>query len=161
MQLFMIPPWVNVAAVVSATSLVLWKGGWRERTLAAMILLAFLPSYGLEFLGDCRGWPPWNMPVGFYWAVDIVELATCVAFALSSNRYWAIWASSLNLLGPATRIVRSLVPSVSHWAYLSAQIIWFYLLLAVLLGGVWEARRARRGAPSEARRARRGAPSEG
>jgi hypothetical protein len=143
LQLFYIPPWTNLTVGVAVTSLVLWKGGWRERTLAAMILSADVFGYGVQCMGYYWGWQPWPVPPWFGWTVDIGELATCVAFALSSNRYWTIWASSACLLGPATRIVRSAVPGVTPWAYQSAQVIWWYLLLAVLLGGVWEAHRSR------------------
>jgi hypothetical protein len=151
-----IPPWVNVAATVSATSVTLWLGGWRERTLAAFILVTFFPAYGMAAIDLYMGRPQWHPPYGFYWAVDMVELAICLAFALTSNRYWTIWASSLCLLGPATRLVRQSFPGVTPYAYASAQIIWFYLLLAVLVGGAWEARRFHSGAgPSISSRAAR------
>ncbi|MEO8115417.1 MAG: hypothetical protein ABI655_13605 [Phenylobacterium sp.] len=142
MQLFTIPPWINVAVAASVLSLVLWKGGWRERLLAATLMVTFLGSYGVQAVGLYAGRQPWRIPGWYGLGGDLVVLAICLTVALSSGRYWTIWASSLALLILVTHLLRPFATGVTMWAYQSAQLVWLYLLLAVLLGGAWQGSRS-------------------
>ncbi|MEO8115570.1 MAG: hypothetical protein ABI655_14380 [Phenylobacterium sp.] len=135
MQLFIIPPGVSTVSVGAVVSLVLWKGDWRGRVIASLELTMYLTE---------NDWiVPWRRPVGYTLALDIVTLAACVACALRGDRYWTLWASSIALLIVATDLVRPLAGGITKWAYLSAQWTWNYLMLAVLLSGVWSIHRAR------------------
>lgn len=143
MQLFTIPPLINLALTASATLVVIWRGGWRERTLALTMLLTILP-YGVSVCALQFGRSPWQVPEPFLIVVGVGHLSLCLAFALRSDRYWTIWASALGVLSVATYVAKGLMPEFGAWAYASAQIVWCYLVLVVLLVAAWQSDRARR-----------------
>ncbi|MEO8115568.1 MAG: hypothetical protein ABI655_14370 [Phenylobacterium sp.] len=138
MQLFTVPGPVNLGYVLAATSLALWKGGWPGRTVAVALLLV-----NLQHLAFWAGSPSWGLPLWYEAGEDIVMLAVCLACALRSDRYWTLWASSFALLILMMDLVRPLTTGVTNWAYASSQLVWFYLLLAVLLSSAWPSGRAR------------------
>jgi hypothetical protein len=137
----MIPPWINILASVVALSLVIWKGGRRERMLAWLLLATFLPHYGSESLRWYFGWQPWRFPLWLMLAVGVVKLALCLVFALRSDRYWTIWAAALSLLILATYLAKALAHGAGPWAHASAQFVWWYLMLGVLLFAAWQSSR--------------------
>lgn len=76
--------------------------------------------------------------------VDIVALVVLVGLALTSTRYWPLWAAGFHLLAVITHWLHRLDPTVGSWAYVTAGIIWGYLLLWSLAFGTWGAWRDRR-----------------
>jgi len=137
LHLFVIPNWAYTSYGVAVPLLALWRGGWRERAVAAPLLVDFVT----ESLLDLHP-PDW---LDMSWGALI--LAVCVACALRSNRYWTIAASSFAVLRLVTYFLQ-FVPGVGLWAYLSAERVWGILLLSSLLAGVWPP--ARPQAPSAA-----------
>ncbi|MEO8115416.1 MAG: hypothetical protein ABI655_13600 [Phenylobacterium sp.] len=139
MQLFTVPEWVNEAYQVVASAFALWKGGWRERLVAASFFAIAFVGYGT--------WQPWRVPAWYWSVVDAIMLAMLVALALRGDRYWLIWMSSLALLLVVTHLMEPLITGVTGWALASAQMIWWYLSLALLLSAAWSHSRDR-GRPS-------------
>lgn len=141
----MIPGWLNATVAVVVTVVAFWKGGWRERLLASVIVATVLfVHYG------CARWLCWgsnHMPrLAWRWLLeDLVMLAACLLCVWRAERYWVVWATSLAVLQVAVDILRPFA-GVTPWAAGSAGVIFTYLLQAAILWGALTA-------PARARRA--------
>ena len=124
------------------TAFALWRGGAPERSIAVANVVASLASGLVE---DRQQWfdPQWGVL-----AVDLLFLAVLVGFALTANRAWTLFASAFQLLGVVTHAAMMADHKVSPWAYITAGVIWSYLVLIALAVGTW--RHARRRPPSPA-----------
>lgn len=88
--------------------------------------------------------------------IDIALLALLAWIALRSARYWPLFAAGFHLLAVVTHVARSVDPSVTGWAYITAEIIWGYLLAFTIGYGAWTApRHGQANAPAEAGATRR------
>jgi hypothetical protein len=149
--LLSLPPWLGIAVTVIVCGSALWKGAWEERMTAAGLIVNFAISI---FLRDAT-WP--NVQVAGF-AVDIATLVLLLGIALRTHKYWPMAAAAFQLLGVMTHVAKLIDPLINHWTYLSAIIIWTYLILIALGIGTWNAWRARRQlakAPAEAGATRR------
>ena len=66
-----------------------------------------------------------------------------VVLALRSHRYWPIWAAGFQLLAIITHWAHSLDRTLNGWTYMTAGIIWGYLLVGTLAVGTWNVWRRR------------------
>lgn len=88
--------------------------------------------------------------------IDVALLALLAGIALRSARYWPLFAAGFHLLAVVTHVARSVDPSVTGWAYITAEIIWGYLLAFAIGYGAWTApRQAQANAPADAGATRR------
>jgi hypothetical protein len=130
-----IPRWVVLGsgtAVAIAATLV---GRLPARIVASMVVIYLVVDFAHIH-------PPLiGVPVG------TVGFLTCLGVALRSRGYWTVWAAASQLLTLVTELIRPL-PEISEWAYFSAQVTWFFVLLAALLFGAFA---DRPGAPPAAR----------
>ncbi|HEY2708362.1 MAG TPA: hypothetical protein VGI95_09935 [Caulobacteraceae bacterium] len=145
MHLFLIPTWVTAIFFVAVSCASLWKGGWRERTVAIVLTGEIIFS---TFI--CG---PWSCKLGFLnaWAPDpwlwrptlddVVVLAVCFACVIKAERYWTVAACSVALLGVAADLA-ALAPGVTRWAYSSATLVFSYLVAFTVLWGVCSQPRA-------------------
>jgi hypothetical protein len=133
---FQLPYWVWDGYVVAVCVAALCLGGRSERVGAAAILGGWIASVLVTIPG---GWEPANLLV----AVDIAVLLALVGLALRSHRYWPILAAAFQLLAIITHWAHSLDRTLSGWAYMTAGIIWGYLLVGALALGTWNAWRER------------------
>jgi len=79
------------------------------------------------------------------WGILLVDLAALAAFvwiALKSSRYWPLLAAGFQLLAIVTHMARTVDHQVGAWAYLTAEILWGYLLAFAIGYGAWTARDA-------------------
>lgn len=72
-------------------------------------------------------------------AVDGGLLALYVYLALRTSRYWPLFAAAFQLLAVLTHIARALDTAVSGWAYMTAGLVWSYLVIATVGYGAWTA----------------------
>ncbi|HSV02293.1 MAG TPA: hypothetical protein VLI41_03725 [Phenylobacterium sp.] len=124
-----IPAWLGIAVGWTVAALALWKGGRAERLAALGFLVAWLASPLLRHGG-------WEGPAWTGLLVDGLFLALLLWIALSSGRYWPLFAAAFELLSVFTHLARLIDPGVRAWAYATADAIWTYLLLAALCAGV-------------------------
>lgn len=93
------------------------------------------------------------------WGILIIDLALLgllVGIALRSSRYWPLFAAGFHLLAVVTHVARSVDSSVTGWAYITAGIIWGYLVVFAVGYGAWTApRRGQANAPTPAGATRR------
>lgn len=146
LHLFEFPHWLNQLWLGAITVLAFWKGSWRERAIASSQVLCTLLNRWLVCNAACwaQGGPDHMLTL--FVAEDLIVLAVCVGSAWRANRYWTIVAASIALAYLATDVVTVVSPAVTKWAFLSAQIFWFYALMTTVLWGVWTTARDRRAA---------------
>lgn len=115
----------------------LWQGGRSERAVA----IGFIVSWAITALTKDHRWTQlqWG---GF--AGDTAFFVLLVVVALRSRRYWPLWAAGFQLLAVITHAAMLVDRQLSQWAYITANVIWSYLLLFSLAYGTWSAWRERR-----------------
>jgi hypothetical protein len=108
------------------------RGGRYERLAAGMMLAAWALTMVVYRSGFHQ--TEWGIL-----AVDVAALGVFVWIALQSDRYWPIFAAGFHLLAIVTHLARTVDPSVGGYAYITAEILWGYLLAAVIGYGAWSA----------------------
>jgi hypothetical protein len=136
-----LPPWLAILVTVLVCGGALWKGGWEERVAAGVLLVTF----AFTLLLRDASWP--RVQVAEL-AADVGGLAVFFVIALRSRKWWPLSAAAFELLVVMTHVGKMLDPLMHQWAYLTAIIIWTYLILISLGVGTWNHWRARRQAAS-------------
>lgn len=129
---FQLPIWVWPTALMAVCALAVWRGRDEER-LAAAGMLANWSLSRILFQAHSQG-----LQAGVF-AVDVILLGLYVWLALRSRRYWPLFAAGFQLLAIITHMGRMIDPRMSGWAYLTAEIIWSYLVLWAIAWGSWSA----------------------
>jgi len=78
------------------------------------------------------------------WAVSLFDAALTVLYlwiALRSRRYWPLFAAGFQLLVMVTHLGHAVDPRVTGWSYLTAQLLWAYLVIIAIGYGSWTAPR--------------------
>jgi hypothetical protein len=128
---YQLPVWVWPAALLSVCIITVWRGGDEER-LAAGALLA---NWAVTLILFDKAHPN-DLQRGIL-VVDLALLILYFWLALRSRRYWPLFAAAFQLLVIFTHLGRALDPAVRGWAYLTAGIIWSYLVLIAIATGAW------------------------
>lgn len=134
MSAYQLPVWVWPAALTSVCVIAAWRGRDDERLAAGGYLL----NYALGLLvyrarSDDTQWA--------VLATDVGLLALLVWLGLRSGRYWPLFAAAFQLLAVMTHLASALDRAVGGWAYLTAEIIWSYLVIFTIGYGAWTAPR--------------------
>jgi hypothetical protein len=142
-----VPLWVHLATTAAVALAAVWRGGREERFIALFNLV----SSGLNVV---VGAPfHYNLAFKLLWATPDVVLFTCIA--LRSSRGWTLVAASIAWVSLATVAVQ-VYAQVDRWAFATTQLVWHYLMMAIVLFGVCTA--PRRNARPGRRFSRRGGP---
>lgn len=72
-------------------------------------------------------------------AVDALLLMLFLWLAMRSRRFWPLFVAAFQLLMVFTHIASILDAGVSGWAYLTANLIWSYLVLLTIGYAAWTA----------------------
>ena len=131
-----LPPWLGTLFAFLVCGAALWKGGRDERIGSATLLINMAATVALRD----RSWSPVQYG-GF--AVDVATLAVFLMLALRSSRFWPMAAAAFQLLAVMTHVAKLVDPLLKPWAYITAIVIWTYLLFITLGVGTWNAWRAR------------------
>ncbi|WP_372781342.1 hypothetical protein [Phenylobacterium sp.] len=135
---YSIPHWVWDAVVVAVAAAALWKGGRDERLAGSGMLLAAILSKLLYQHAQATEW-------GIL-ATDAAALALFVWIALTSARWWPLFVAAFQFLAIVIHLARIVDRSLGGWAYISAEILFGYLVaIGIALGtyNTWRALRAR------------------
>ena len=135
---------IVVQLLVSGYALL--RGGRPERAVAIAMLAATVAT-GL--ISPYRS-PDFTHVVVALLMVDVVFLAAVTAVALLADRYWPMWLAALQLNAVAIHGVRVYDPELVPYAYAWAAAKAAYLMLAILVVGVWSREERRRTAGVEA-----------
>ena len=127
------------AALLLVCGAALVKGRRPERLMALILLAAFVVN----------GVPAWRaavtgQPIALYsppttMAIDIVQLVAMLAVALTSRPSWTLFAAAFQLLAALVSFVRITDDRLGAIAYVTAQNTLWWLMLATLGFGVWQA----------------------
>lgn len=122
-QIDRIPLWFTWTWTLAAIAAGRWRGGFAGRVVAAILAIQL-----------ARG-TFWDIPFAQTVAADLLTLAVCLALVLRGCRWWTVWAAASALLSVCTDVLRIAIPGLTPWAFYSAQVAWFHVLGAALLGG--------------------------
>lgn len=131
---YQLPHWVWPTALMVVCALAVWRGRDDERLATA----ALLANWALSILVVRTGNEATHWDV---FIVDTALLGVYVWLALRSRRHWPLFAAGFQVLVVVTHLGRAADPTVSGWAYLTAGLIWSYLVLFTLGYGAWTAPR--------------------
>jgi hypothetical protein len=109
--------------------LALWRGGRDERMAAFGLTGAWLLTVEVV-----RAFSQTGVLV-----VDLCLMALLVRLALRSDAWWPLFAAGFHLLAILTHLARGLDRELGAWAYLTAQVIWGYMLAVAIGIGAWRA----------------------
>ena len=131
-----LPPWLGVVVLLIVSGGAFLRGGVEEK-LAAVSLIS---AVSLTVLLRDRTWP--HLQVAEF-VVDILLFAALLAIALTSPKWWPMSAAGFQLLAVLTHVGKMIDPAVDQWAYITAIVIWTYLVIIALGVGVWNSWRSR------------------
>ena len=72
--------------------------------------------------------------------IDLAVLATFVAIALRSQRFWPLWVAGLQLTAFSGHLLKVFQPGLIPIAYATAMAFWSYPILLIIAVGVARAR---------------------
>ncbi|MBU6166363.1 MAG: hypothetical protein KGQ52_09525 [Alphaproteobacteria bacterium] len=118
-------------------ALIAFRWGGRDEMLAALaFLLATLLSWAMD--------NQYNGTQVNVLAVDFALLIGLVVLALTSDRFWPMYAAAFQLVGSIVHIGSMTETGDFAWAYAVGLIFWSYAVLAALMAGTWLEGRNRR-----------------
>ena len=134
-----LPPWVWPTALLGVCAVAVWRGRSDARLAAGAYLMAWAITRMVYDPGD-RGtqWP--------ILGVDIALLALLGWIALRSRRFWPLFAAGFQLLAVGIHLARAADQAVTGWAYITAQVVFSYLVILAIGYGAWTASRHATGA---------------
>lgn len=130
-----LPTWLGFAVMLVVCSGAFIRGGVEERLTAASMLINVSATHVLRD----HSWPQVQL-AGF--VADILSLALLLAIALRSRKFWPLAATAFQFLIVLTHVAKVIDPGLGQWSYMTAIVIWTYLLLIALGVGVWNCWRA-------------------
>lgn len=137
MHTIAVPWWFGLAFLFSVCGLALWAGRRTERAGAAILLLGWAASVLLRT-------HHWSELQSGVLIVDGAMFVALLILALRSDRFWPLAAAGFQLLGVITHGARLLDRHVGAWAYITAGVIWSYLVILALAVGTYNRWRERR-----------------
>jgi len=133
---YAIPHWVWDAVVILLCAATVWRGGREERIASVALLVGVLLSkLSYSHHGQQTEWG--------VLAVDTALLAVLTWIALTTPRYWPLFAAAFQFLAVIIHLARMADRSLSGWAYISAEILFGYMLAGAIAVGVFNRWRER------------------
>jgi len=116
---------------MAVCAIAVWRGRDDERLAAAAVLADWALSV---FVYRVTSETQWSVLI-----VDSLQFAVFLWIALHSARYWPLAAAAFALLELMTHLAHAADPTVGGWSYITAEVIWSYLLLITVSYGAWTA----------------------
>ena len=125
------PERIWAVAMFAVSVYALWRGGRVERLVAGANILAWALTIVVQ---NRRDWlhPQWGVL-----AVDIAFLDLLLALVVRTTRNWVMPAAAFQLLAVVTHMAIMADKGVRAWAYLTALILWSYMVLFSLAAGTY------------------------
>lgn len=125
------PERIWAVAMFAVSAYALWRGGRVERLVAGANILAWIVTIVVQNRQD------WLNPQWGVLAVDVAFLGLLLALVVRTTRTWVMPAASFQLLAVVTHMAIMADRGVRAWAYLTALILWSYLVLITLAAGTY------------------------
>jgi hypothetical protein len=138
LHLFVIPGAFNYLYSGSIVLLTIWRGRWRERTVALAWAFPDFLFPGLIRFYLCSQWCLVGHPPLSAWlslSCDVFMLGVCALVAARADRYWTIWAGAFAFLSVLTDVLAAVLPGLTYWAYISADQVWWLAIGAATAWG--------------------------
>jgi hypothetical protein len=114
----------------------LWRGRKYERLSALICILAsILSTAGFFVMRHLQ--PDYAFVQTSDLIVDTFVLASFVAIALRSDRFWPLWAAGLQLTISMSHLLKAIKPDLLPMAYAAAERFWSYPTLLIIMLGAW------------------------
>jgi hypothetical protein len=127
---------VGLAILIAAVTVAFGWGGRDERFAAGAFIIATLMSWVTD---NAYSGTQMNVLI-----VDFALLLGLVGLALTSDRFWPMYAAAFQLVGTVVHVASMTQTGDSAWAYAVGLIFWSYAVMAALLAGTWVEGRHRR-----------------
>ncbi len=131
MSSYQLPSFIWPTVVMAVCAIAAWRGRSLERLAAGGLLAAWALTMVTYQQGRTTEW-------GIL-IVDVAFLALLVWIVLKSGRYWPILGAGFHLLAILTHVARMLDPTFGGWTYMTAGLIWAYLVAFVIGYAAWTA----------------------
>ncbi len=132
-----------------AVSIYGWRFGERaERIGVAIIIAASIVTFAISAFPGSHFH---SMESGIF-IVDLTALASFLWLALTTNRFWPLWATAFQLIAVTTHLTILVDPTIIPLAYALSEGFWAYPVLAALLLASERCRRERTQIPHRAMR---------
>ncbi|MBX7495018.1 hypothetical protein K3172_04000 [Qipengyuania sp. 6B39] len=131
----MIRTLVQVAVLIVVFVYAWRRGGWPEKALATGLLSQILLDQTFHAVigegGDYLGLHPWH----FF--LDCLLLALIVTIALKADRFWTLWAGSLQLLAVGGHVLRAIDGGMFPLIYAILERFPFWMLILITGWGTY------------------------
>jgi hypothetical protein len=117
------------ASMLSTAGLSLWRGGWAERVVGCGMVVDSVASTLYKH--------DWKYPQWADLSIDIVYMFVMIGVALKSRKLWPLWAAGFQLVAVVIYLARVADMRVGALATFTANVIWSYLILVVIVIGTW------------------------
>jgi cytochrome bd-type quinol oxidase subunit 2 len=107
-----------------------WRGGWSGKVGALIFLVASIATIPATAVN-----PKWTSHMAYIWVIDLGCLAALAVLALSSRRYWPIWATGFQIASITTHIAVLIYPDGPPRVYMALETVWSIPILLVMLIG--------------------------
>jgi hypothetical protein len=131
---YQLPVWVWPTALMVVCGIAVWRGRDEERLAAAVVLADWALSM-MVFKPRSQE-TQWGVLL-----VDCGQFGLFLWLALRTSRHWPLAVAGFALLQLVTAVAHAIDATVSGWAYLTANIIWSYLILFTIGYAAWTAPR--------------------
>jgi hypothetical protein len=139
--------WANLVALLLSIGVAALRGGWPERTAAAAMAAAWLASAILHNADQLHG------PQQLIMAIDLTLFVVLLTLALTSDRWWPMWACAFHGLSVVLALAMLADPGVwSRSGFIAGGVFSYLTMLALFLGALGLRRPARAAAPDAASR---------
>jgi len=132
-----IPVWFAYLVTALACGAAVWKGDPEERLIGACLGI----SCAVTVIARDMSWPRIQLAT---LGGDVLMLVLLFVISLRTKKFWPLPAAAFELLAVMTHVAKIIDPQLHQWAYVTANVIWTYLIFAALGVGTWNAWRARR-----------------
>jgi len=127
------------AALLLVCGAALLRGRRPERLVAGVMLVTFAVNFTPAWHALLAGKPPVFYSPETTLVIDILQLTALLAVALGHRPAWTLFAAAFQLLAMLISFVRLTDRGLSALAYLTAQNALWWLTMATLAFGVWQA----------------------
>jgi hypothetical protein len=114
-----------------------YRGRTDARIAAAVIFIGSFVTYALR----SRWAASYSSLEGGIFAVDVLALVGFVYVAMSSDRFWPLWVSGLQLTTTMGHVMKAIQSDLLPLAYAAALRFWGYPILIIIAVGTWRSHR--------------------
>ena len=126
-------PYYFFGTLLLVSAYALTRGGAPEKIVAAFYVSAYIVGFVSTRAVDGL----YVAVIGSVLIVDLCLAAALIAVSLYANRYWTMWAASLQIVAIFAHFAMLILPGVVSGAYAVTLLIWSYASLPLLLAATY------------------------